>query len=88
MYHAVSDDSIYRIGAVLLDLKDPTIILSRTTDYIFAPILDYEKSGQVNNVVFSCGVVVKKDIIYMYYGAGDSVVDVASIELDKLFRCP
>ena len=84
LYHAVSDDSIYRVGAVLLDLKDPTIILSRTTDYIFAPILDYEKTGQVNNVVFPCGAVVKKGVIYMYYGAGDSVVDVASIELDKL----
>ncbi len=83
-YHAVSDDSIYRIGAVLLDLKDPTIVLSRTTDYIFAPMETYEKQGQVGNVVFPCGAVVKKGIIYMYYGAGDSVLDVASIPLQKL----
>ena len=84
LYHAVSDDSIYRVGAVLLDLDNPTIVLSRTTDYIFAPMEAYEKKGQVENVVFPCGAVVKAGIIYMYYGAGDSVIDVASIPLKKL----
>ena len=84
LYHGVSDDSIYRVGAALLDLKDPTHVLARTTDYIFAPMESYELKGQVGNVVFPCGAVVKNGIIYMYYGGGDSVVDVASIELSSL----
>ena len=83
-YHGVSDDSIYRIGAILLDPKDPTIVLSRTTDYIFAPVESYEKKGQVGNVVFPCGAILSRGNIYIYYGAGDSVIDVASIELKAL----
>jgi predicted GH43/DUF377 family glycosyl hydrolase len=84
LYHGVSGDGVYRVGAALLDLKDPTIVLSRLTDYIFEPVLDYEKKGQVGNVVFPCGAVVKNGVIFMYYGAGDSVLDVASIKLNDL----
>ncbi len=86
LYHGLSDDSVYRVGACLLDLKDPTIVLSRTTDYVFEPKESYEIKGQIDCVVFPCGAVVKKGIIYMYYGAGDSVIDVASIELKKLLE--
>ena len=86
LYHGVSDDSIYRVGAALLDLKDPTIVLSRTTDYIFSPMESYELKGQINNVVFPCGASVKGGTMYMYYGAGDDVIDVASISLEKLLN--
>lgn len=86
LYHGVSDDSVYRVGALLLDLKNPLNVISRTTDYIFAPVLDYEKVGQVGNVVFPCGAAVMDDIVYMYYGGGDSVVDVASCPLEKIIK--
>ncbi|MSU45245.1 MAG: hypothetical protein EXS47_01290 [Candidatus Zambryskibacteria bacterium] len=86
LYHGVSEDSVYRIGAILLDLKDPTKVLARTTDYIFEPVLNYEKVGQINNVVFPCGATLKGDTIFMYYGAGDSVLDVASIKLKDLLQ--
>ena len=84
IYHGVSARSRYRVGAVLLDLDDPTTVLARTTDAIFEPREAYELEGQVNYVVFPCGAVVKDDIIYMYYGGGDSVVDVASISIKDL----
>ena len=84
LYHGISDRSRYRIGAVLLDLKDPTKVLSRTTDCIFEPKEAYEVMGQVNYVVFPCGAVVRKGIIYMYYGGADSVISVASMPLQKL----
>jgi len=84
IYHGVSQRSRYRIGAALLDLKDPTIVLSRTTDAIFEPQEAYELEGQVNYVVFPCGAIVRGDTIYMYYGGGDSVVDVASISVKEL----
>ncbi|MFZ2522846.1 MAG: hypothetical protein WAW92_00490, partial [Minisyncoccia bacterium] len=84
LYHGVSIHSRYRVGAVLLDLKDPTKVLSRTTDAIFEPAEAYEIQGQVNYVVFPCGAVVKDGNILMYYGGADSVVDVATIKLKNL----
>ncbi len=86
LYHGVSDRSRYRVGAALLDLKDPTIVLSRTTDCLFEPREAYEKEGQVNYVVFPCGAVVRGDTIYMYYGGADSVIDVASMSMKELLK--
>jgi len=85
LYHGISaEDHHYRVGAVLLDLKNPVIIKSRTRMPIFEPETEYEKTGQVGNVVFPCGSVVIKGILYVYYGGGDSVVGVATIPMKKL----
>jgi predicted GH43/DUF377 family glycosyl hydrolase len=91
LYHGVSKShSTYRIGAALLDLKDPTIVISRSTDPIFEPTEFYEKVGIVNNVVFPCGLVVEKGMVYIYYGAGDKVIGLAKCPLfdilDPLIR--
>jgi len=83
-YHGVSNTSSYRVGAVLLDIKDPRVILSRTTDAIFEPETKYEIEGQVGKVVFPCGSVIRKGIVYLYYGGGDSVVGVATTKLSKI----
>ena len=84
LYHGISDDIVYRIGAALLHKNEPTKVLSRTTDYIFSPMEDYELKGKMNNVVFPCGAIVKGGTVFIYYGGGDSVVDVASIKLEDL----
>lgn len=85
LYHGVSEeDHSYRVGAVLLDLGDPTKILSRTNEPLFTPEMPYEKTGQVSNVVFPCGVVLLGQKLFVYYGGGDSVVGVATVELEKL----
>ena len=85
LYHGVSDeDHNYRVGAVLLDSKDPTKIISRTDEPIFEPETAYEKVGQVANVVFPCGAVKIKDKIFVYYGGGDSITGVATVEVEKL----
>ncbi len=82
LYHGVSKShSTYRVGAVLLDLKDPGIVLARSTDAIFSPEESYEKVGVVNNVVFPCGMVVRGKLLYIYYGGGDKVVGVATMKL-------
>lgn len=93
LYHGVSKNhNTYRVGAILLDLKDPTMVLARSTDPIFEPEEQYEKVGIVNNVVFPCGMVVKKanrskkDLLYIYYGGADTVIGVATIELDVLLN--
>jgi len=82
LYHGVSKShNTYRVGIVLLSLKDPTIILARSSDAIFEPETDYEKVGIVNNVVFPCGMVLKGDLLYIYYGGADKVTGVATMKL-------
>jgi predicted GH43/DUF377 family glycosyl hydrolase len=77
IYHGVSHRSHYRLGAALLDPAGTTI-LARTADPIFEPVDAYEKGGEVGNVVFSCGQIVRGDTLYVYYGGGDKVLGVAT----------
>jgi predicted GH43/DUF377 family glycosyl hydrolase len=85
LYHGVSKNHhTYRVGVVLLDLKDPTTVLARSSDSIFAPELEYEKVGIVNNVVFPCGMILKGDLLYIYYGGADKVVGVATMKLSVM----
>jgi len=85
LYHGVSRmHSTYRVGVVLLDLKDPAIVLARSSDTIFEPEEEYEKVGIVNNVVFPCGMILKGDLLYIYYGGADKVVGVATMKLSIL----
>lgn len=86
LYHGVSWSTTYRVGAVLLDLDDPTIITARTAVPLFEPHAEYEHKGLVPNVVFPCGLVVRGGIAYMYYGAGDSVIGVATIKMSQLMK--
>jgi beta-1,2-mannobiose phosphorylase / 1,2-beta-oligomannan phosphorylase len=91
LYHGVSEeDNSYRFGALLLDLKNPEEILARSENHIFEPLMEYEKKGQVHNVVFSNGSVLKDGTIFVYYGGGDTTLNVATIPLEDLLRelCP
>ena len=85
LYHGVSKShSTYRVGAILLDLKDPAVVLARTSDPIFAPETDYEKFGVVNGVVFPCGMIVRGKKLFIYYGGGDKVTGVATMKLSVI----
>ena len=86
IYHGVSKTSTYRLGAVLLDLKNPSLVISRTVDTIFEPLEEYEKKGVVPNAVFSCGMVLRGDNLLIYYGGADTVVGVAKVSLKKLLK--
>jgi predicted GH43/DUF377 family glycosyl hydrolase len=86
LYHGVSEEKIYRVGAILCDLKDPTKIIARTDEPLFEPEAVYEKEGDVSNVVFPCGAVQIGDKIFMYYGGADKVVGVATMELKTLLK--
>ncbi len=81
LYHGISWSGVYRVGALLLDLKDPTIVLSRTAAPFFEPDAEYESQGVVSNVVFPCGVVERKGLLYIYYGAADKYIGAATIPL-------
>lgn len=83
-YHGISENSAYRVGAVLLDKDDPTIVIGRTATPLFEPVEGYEKNGIIPNVVFPCGNILRDGTIYMYYGGADYVVGVATASLEEL----
>jgi len=86
IYHGVSRHAKYRLGAILLDAEDPEKILSRTDGPILEPLMNYEIEGQVKNVVFSCGVVLHDNTLFVYYGGGDTVLGVATAKLDDIIE--
>ncbi|MEK7570941.1 MAG: hypothetical protein AAB553_01590 [Patescibacteria group bacterium] len=87
LYHAVCDPgSVYKVGAMLLDYDDPFKILARTDAPIFEPETMYEKVGEIPNVVFPCGAIIKDDTIFVYYGGADKVVGVATMPIKQLLQ--
>ena len=87
LYHGVgTNDHHYRLGALLLDLQEPSRILGRTLDPILEPEESYECFGQVRNVVFPCGVGEWKDNLYIFYGGADSCTCLATVSLSKLIK--
>jgi beta-1,2-mannobiose phosphorylase / 1,2-beta-oligomannan phosphorylase len=83
IYHGVSRHATYRLGALLL-AADATTVLSRTADSVFEPREVYEREGEIPNVVFSCGAVVRGDTVYLYYGAADKVIGAATGSLSHI----
>jgi predicted GH43/DUF377 family glycosyl hydrolase len=78
---------VYRIGSALLDLKDPSKVIARCDAPILSPREDYERIGDINNVVFACGAIVEPDNeIKIYYGAADTCICVATAKLDSLIE--
>lgn len=87
LYHGVSEyDGHYRVGALLLDLEHPERVLGRSRHPLFSPEMEYERVGVVPNVVFPCGLIVRKNKLIVYYGGGDRVIGVASLHLPKLLK--
>lgn len=80
------DSGKYKIGAMLLDLKDPTKVLYRSQSPILEPDADYENNGFKAGVVYPCGAVVIGDTLYVYYGGADSYVCVATTKLESFLK--
>ena len=76
----------YSIGAMLLDLNDPSKIIGITKDCILTPNEPYEIKGRVDNVVFPCGAIADEetDTIRIYYGGADTCIALASGSLSEL----
>lgn len=84
IYHGADQNHRYCLGAVLLDLKDPSKVLARSHDPIFEPDAPYERTGFFGNVVFTNGHLVDGDEITMYYGASDEVVCGAKLSIEAI----
>jgi len=83
-YHGVDEKFVYRTGVAMLDMQDPTKVIARLPYPILEPEMDYERYGDIPNVVFPTGNIIIDNTIYIYYGAADKVCCVATIDLDEI----
>jgi len=85
-YHGFARDKVYKLGVALLDLEDPTVVLKRGEEPILEPEEEWERRGQVPNVVFSCANLVVDGTVYVYYGGGDHMIGLATCRLEELMQ--
>jgi predicted GH43/DUF377 family glycosyl hydrolase len=81
--HGVGPMRTYRIGAILLDLDDPTRILGQLPQPLLSPATD-EQDGYVPNVVYSCGALVHAETLVLPYGISDAAIGIATVQLPEL----
>jgi predicted GH43/DUF377 family glycosyl hydrolase len=89
IYHSVRDTIegfIYVASAALLDLDDPRKEIARLPYPLFEPEHGWEQEGYINNVCFPTGTVTEGDKLYIYYGAADEQIAVASLSLSELIQ--
>jgi predicted GH43/DUF377 family glycosyl hydrolase len=87
IYHGVHDTTngyVYSACAALLELENPKKVIARLPYPLFKPELAWELNGYVNNVVFPTGTSLFEDRLYIYYGAADNQIAVASVNLEEL----
>jgi predicted GH43/DUF377 family glycosyl hydrolase len=83
IYNGADDKLVYRTGVAIFDRKDPRRLLWRTDQPIFEPEKEWEKVGQVPNVIFVEGMVQQSGRYFFYYGAADKYVGVAEAPLGR-----
>jgi predicted GH43/DUF377 family glycosyl hydrolase len=88
LYHAIDERETekYKLGAMLLDLVEPTKVLYRSVQPILEPDAWYENAGKPG-IVYSCGAVVLDGTLYVYYGGGDTSINVATIQIKEMLDC-
>lgn len=89
VYHGVKEMAsgpIYRVGLALVERDDPSRVLARSEEWVFGPGEEYEYAGDVPNVVFPCGAFLRGRELWMYYGAADTRICLATAPLDELMK--
>lgn len=84
IYHGADQNHRYCLGAFLLDLRDPSKVIARTTQPVMEPKENYELNGFFGYVVFTNGHVVENDRITIYYGAADEFVCGAHFSINQI----
>ena len=89
IFHGVKrygGELLYRAGLALLDKTTPHQVIGSSHGCVFQPEMPYEVSGALPNVVFPTGALVRGDELWMYYGAADSSVCLATAKLKDLLN--
>ena len=82
VYNAADDKLVYRTAVAVFDRSDPRKLLRRSDQPVFFPEKDWEKVGQVPNVVFVEGMVRQGNRYLFYYGAADKYIGVAEVPVN------
>jgi len=76
---------VYRLGAIMLDLDDPTKVLKRPSQPLMEPETYYEKFGlYIPYTVFPTGIAVVEDTLHLYYGVCDTAIALATVSLSEV----
>jgi predicted GH43/DUF377 family glycosyl hydrolase/glycosyltransferase involved in cell wall biosynthesis len=84
IYHGVDHEARYSLGGLLLDADDPSRVIARSPRPVLSPTAPYERTGLLNNVVFTCGHVTLDpagERIRLYYGAADCCMAAADLRV-------
>ena len=81
--HGVGPMRTYRIGAILLDLENPSRIVGQLREPLLSPATD-EQDGYVPNVVYSCGAILHAGMLVVPYGIGDGAIGFATVPMSEL----
>lgn len=88
IYHGLkmtTTGPIYRVGTVMLDLDNPAKVIGRCLSPVLSPREEYERIGDIGNVVFASGAIVEVDgEVKVYYGAADTSICVATTHINEL----
>ena len=82
VYNGADDSLVYRTGVAIFDVSDPQKLVVRTDQPIFSPEKEWEKVGQVPNVVFVEGMARRGTRFFFYYGGADKYVGIAEAPPD------
>jgi beta-1,2-mannosidase len=83
IYNGADDKLVYRTGIAMFDRSDPRRLISRSDQPVFAPEKEWEKVGQVPNVVFVEGMVERNGRLLFYYGGADTNVGVVETTMGR-----
>jgi len=81
VYHGVDTNHVYRLGLAMLDKDNPKRVIARQKECLLEPELDWEKNGDVPNVVFTCGAVLEDNTLKVLYGGADRVLGWAEADV-------
>ena len=88
IYYGVKRTSagpLFRLGAAILDTRNPAKVVGRTNVPILSPREDYERIGDLPNLVYSCGIIIEdNDEVKLYYGASNSCIAVGTTTVETI----
>ena len=87
LYHAMDrrESHRYKLGALILDLKNPEKVLYRSNEPILEPDEWYENDSKPG-IIYANGAIIKDGNLMVYYGGGDKYVGVASVNLNEFLK--
>ena len=88
-YYGVKKTSagfLTRLGTAILNKENPAAkIIGRSNEPVLSPREPYERIGDIQNLVFSCGAIYEENsAIKLYYGASDNCLCLGTTTLKEI----